>query len=68
MFFWEIENSRGVFIVCFVYKECWDGIMVEDEKLIIVKRVKKEEGNKKDVNFSDEVLVNLFVKDLNFFL
>ena len=42
--------------------------MAEDEKLTIVKRVKKEEGNKKDVNLSDEVLVNLPVKDLNSFL
>lgn len=49
----------------FQYKECWDSIMAEDDKLTIVKRVKKEDGNKKDINLTDEVLVNLPVKDLN---
>lgn len=39
--------------------------MAEDEKPAIVKRVKKEEGSGKDINLTDEVLVNLPVKDLN---
>lgn len=49
-------------------KGCWGSIMVEDEKFVIVKRVKKEEGGKKEVNFIDEFLVSLLVKDLNIVL
>lgn len=39
--------------------------MAEDEKPAIVKRVKKEEGGKKEINLTDELLVTLPVKDLN---
>ena len=39
--------------------------MAEDEKPAIVKRLKKEEGVKKEMNLTDEVLVSLPVKDLN---
>lgn len=46
-------------------KACWGGIMAEDEKPAIVKRVKKEEGDGEDINLTDEVLVSLPVKDLN---
>ena len=39
--------------------------MAEDEKPAIVKRLKKEDGVKKEMNLSDDVLVSLPVKDLN---
>jgi len=44
---------------------CWGGIMAEDGKPATVKRVKKEEEVEQEVNLTDEVLVNLPVKDLN---
>ena len=57
---------RGTGIVTFHdCKGCWGSIMAEDEKLTIVKRVKKEEGSNKEINLTDEVLVSLPVKDLN---
>lgn len=58
------KGNEGEFIVLRC-KGCWGGIMAEDEKPAIVKRVKKEEGMKKDINLTDEVLVTLPVKDLN---
>lgn len=41
--------------------------MVEDEKFVIVKWVKKEEDGE-DINLIDDVLVSLLVKDLNSYL
>lgn len=55
----------GIYYVIFPdSKECWGGVMAEEEKPAVVKR-KKEDGVKKEMNLSDDVLVSLPVKDLN---